>query len=93
MKRTVGAIACLLSLAVSGSAFQNEDISSPTLRISWDEFKTLHDKQETVVIDVRPAEAYELGHIPGARSIPLDQIAQRTEELKTIKKPIVLYCA
>ena len=72
---------------------QTEDTSSPALRIAWDEFKTLYDKNEAVVVDVRGADAYEAGHVPGSRSIPLDQVEQHVEELKKLKKPIVLYCA
>jgi rhodanese-related sulfurtransferase len=46
-----------------------------------------------VVVDVRAAADYEAGHIPGARSIPLDQVEKRVAALKALKKPIVLYCA
>lgn len=34
-----------------------------------------------VVIDVRPAEAYVRGRLPGARSIPLDTLVPRREEV------------
>ncbi|MDR0342696.1 MAG: ArsR family transcriptional regulator, partial [Nocardiopsaceae bacterium] len=34
------------------------------------------------VLDVRPAAEYELGHIPGAVSIPLAQLEQRLAELQ-----------
>ena len=34
-----------------------------------------------------------LGHIPGARSLPLNELAQRLEELGSLtEKPIVLVC-
>jgi rhodanese-related sulfurtransferase len=45
---------------------------------------------EVVVLDVRPAEEYAAGHIPGALSIPLDQLADRLAELPEAE--IVAYC-
>jgi rhodanese-related sulfurtransferase len=53
----------------------------------------LHDAGKVVVVDVRAAEAYEAAHIPGARSVPLDQVESRAEELKKLGLPLVLYCA
>ncbi len=46
---------------------------------------------ETVVVDVRPTEEYESGHIRGAVSIPLDELARRVRELPKTKL-IVAYC-
>jgi rhodanese-related sulfurtransferase/DNA-binding transcriptional ArsR family regulator len=46
---------------------------------------------ELVVLDVRPAEEYAAGHIPGAVSIPVDQLADRVAELPA-GVPVVAYC-
>ncbi|MFZ5625113.1 MAG: ArsR/SmtB family transcription factor [Gemmatimonadota bacterium] len=46
---------------------------------------------EVTVIDVRPAEEFAAGHIPGARSIPLPQLERRLAELPR-KGTIVAYC-
>ena len=46
---------------------------------------------DTVVVDVRPTEEYECGHIRGAVSIPLDELARRLRELPRTKI-IVAYC-
>jgi rhodanese-related sulfurtransferase/DNA-binding transcriptional ArsR family regulator len=43
------------------------------------------------VIDVRPAEEYTGGHIPGALSIPLDQLADRLADLPADTE-VVAYC-
>jgi rhodanese-related sulfurtransferase len=43
------------------------------------------------VLDVRPAEEYAAGHIPGAVSIPLDQLADRLEDLPADTE-VVAYC-
>jgi rhodanese-related sulfurtransferase len=94
MKKAISVAVLTVAVFVSGAAaFQAEDISSPKLRIAWDEFKKLYDKNEAVVVDVRSADAYELGHIPNSRSIPLDQVGHRVDELKALKKTIVFYCA
>lgn len=43
------------------------------------------------VIDVRPAEEYAAGHIPGAVSVPLDELADRLAELPAGQE-VVAYC-
>ncbi|GKQ41452.1 metalloregulator ArsR/SmtB family transcription factor [Streptomyces sp. A012304] len=44
-----------------------------------------------VVLDVRPAEEYRAGHIPGALSIPIAELADRIGELPEDTE-IVVYC-
>jgi rhodanese-related sulfurtransferase len=63
------------------------------LRIDWATFKKAYDAGSVIVVDVRSADAFEAGHIPRARSLPLDEVEQRAGELKTLGQPIVLYCA
>ena len=46
---------------------------------------------EVIVVDVRPTLEYEAGHIPGARSIPLDELDARLGELP-VDMEIVAYC-
>lgn len=46
---------------------------------------------QAVVLDVRPAMEYAAGHIPGALSIPLDELAERIQELPPDLE-IVAYC-
>ncbi len=46
---------------------------------------------EAVVIDVRPAEEYAAGHIPGAINIPSGELPRRLAELPHDKE-IVAYC-
>lgn len=43
------------------------------------------------VLDVRPGEEYEAAHIPGALSIPLEQLRDRLSELPEDRE-IVAYC-
>jgi rhodanese-related sulfurtransferase len=44
-----------------------------------------------VVIDVRTAEEYASGHIPGAVNIPYDQVAERISEVEA-PHGVALYC-
>jgi rhodanese-related sulfurtransferase len=44
-----------------------------------------------VLVDVRPAEEFEAGHIDGARSIPIAELRERLEELPTDRE-VVAYC-
>lgn len=46
---------------------------------------------EALVLDVRPAEEYAAGHIPGAISIPVAELAERIAELP-VDTDIVVYC-
>lgn len=48
-------------------------------------------KGDIVMIDVRPQAEYEAGHLPFARSMPLDEIGKRIAELPKDKE-IVAYC-
>lgn len=43
------------------------------------------------VLDVRPLEEFEAGHVPGAINIPMDQLAKRLRELPR-RREIVAYC-
>jgi len=44
-----------------------------------------------VVLDVRPAEEFAAGHVPGAVNIPIDELPRRLRELPRSKQ-IVAYC-
>ncbi len=62
-------------------------------RISPEELKEKLDAgAEVVIIDVRSKEEFDQGHIPGAISIPYEEIETRYRELPRDKE-IVTYCA
>nr|MBF0684453.1 rhodanese-like domain-containing protein [Pseudomonas sp.] len=50
------------------------------------------NQKHAVFVDVRPAEEYAKGHIPQARSLPLDQIEARAQSLPK-NKPLIIVCA
>ena len=49
------------------------------------------NERSTVVIDVRPRQEYDAGHIPGALSIPLGELGSRIAALPAGSE-IVAYC-
>jgi 3-mercaptopyruvate sulfurtransferase SseA len=96
--RTVAVVFTVLALVLmtpraAAAQEPEEDTSSPSLRIDWQAFKKLYDAKAIELIDVRGDVFFESGHIPGARSIPLEQVEKRATQLRRSKKPIVLYCA
>lgn len=48
-------------------------------------------KEGVVVLDVRPEEEYRAGHIPGARSVPIERLEVYLEEIPKDRE-VVAYC-
>lgn len=46
---------------------------------------------DVVVLDVRPEEEYRAGHIPGARSVPMERLEAYLEEIPKDRE-VVAYC-
>lgn len=97
MPRTalVGIVALLLAAAGLGAGRQEreDDLRSPRLRVEWQEFKPLYDAKTVAVIDVRDRASFQAGRIPGARSVPLEEVEKRATELRRLKQPLIIYCA
>ena len=58
--------------------------------IYWHEIEQL-DRESTLLLDVRTAAEYEVGHLPGAVNIPLQELRERLSELPKGKE-IIIYC-
>ena len=61
-------------------------------RVTIDEMLDLVKEGKAVVIDVRNQAAYDMGHIPGSRLIPVQDILNHTDELPR-DKMIITYCS
>lgn len=61
-------------------------------RVSVEELSKALKEERAVVVDVRPAEAFEEEHIAGAYSIPEEEVRERAGELPR-GKLAVTYCA
>jgi len=70
------------------AAYLGEGGGRPVTR---DELRRLAATSAVTVLDVRPCEEYAAGHIPGAVSIPLDELAARLAELPHDGE-IIAYC-
>ncbi len=71
-----------------GQYLGEDEIEELTKEDLWQRLKR---KDKLVVLDVRPHEEFEAGHIPGAVSIPLAELKKRIKELPKTKQ-IVAYC-
>ena len=63
------------------------------LRVGLEEVDRLLRAGRVIVVDVREEEAYERAHLPGAISIPLDQLGDCVANLKFSGVSVVTYCA
>ncbi|MFZ5894800.1 MAG: ArsR/SmtB family transcription factor [Myxococcota bacterium] len=59
--------------------------------VSFEKLRALMKTGETILLDVRPASEFEAGHIPGARSIPHDELKTRLREVPR-GVGVVAYC-
>lgn len=59
--------------------------------VTKEELKKRLRNKDVLVLDVRPPQEYEAGHIPGAVSLPLAELRRRLRELPK-NKDIVAYC-
>ena len=59
--------------------------------IGRDELVARMRSGDVVLVDVRPSEEFEAGHIEGARSIPLEELEGRLGELPA-NREVVAYC-
>ena len=59
--------------------------------VSREELRALLASGQALALDVRPTIEYSQGHITGARSIPVDELEQRLDELPQ-GQAIVAYC-
>ena len=60
-------------------------------RVGVEEFQERLANGTALVIDVRPAEEYAKGHLPGAISIPLSELRRRIDEVPE-DADVIAYC-
>jgi rhodanese-related sulfurtransferase len=68
-------------------AYLGEDVDA----IGREELIARMRKGDVVLLDVRPAEEFDAGHIEGARSIPLEELEERLADLPADRE-VVAYC-
>lgn len=84
----------LLALALSsvGCVLWPEGAGPGAPAMALAEALERRDRGEAVLIDVRSAEAYGAGHIPGALNIAASQIETRVAEIRRMGRLPILYC-
>ena len=60
-------------------------------RIGRDELRDRLRRGDVVLVDVRPSEEFDAGHIEGARSIPIGELERRLDELPSGVE-VIAYC-
>lgn len=78
----------LATVAVARDAYLGDDGAT---EISREELLDRASAGDVVVLDVRPVEEYRSGHVPGAVSMPVDELADRIAELPD-DADVVVYC-
>ena len=75
--------ACVVWPGGSGPGAEPMPLAEATLR---------RDRGEAVIVDVRSRQEYAAGHLAGALSVPLDELAARVGEIRRLGKLPILYC-
>ena len=84
----------LASVLLGVSSFVPANAADAVLVSQTELLKRLEQKDpDLVVLDVRTADEFAAGHVPGARNISHELLASRIDELATARdKQVVLYC-
>lgn len=59
--------------------------------VTFKELRHLMREGDITLVDARPAEEYEAGHIPGALSVPVPELKRRLREIPK-RKEVIAYC-
>ncbi len=79
--------------AAGESVWAGHDFEEPVDFVSQEKVKKLVDIGEDVTfVDMRSTEEFAKGHLPGAKSIPIDVLGHRWQEIPKSGR-VVLYCA
>lgn len=83
----VSALLCAASPVFAG------DTSAPLITQTELLERLAQKDPDLVVLDVRTADEFAAGHVPGARNVSHDLLASRIDELAAARdKQVVLYC-
>jgi rhodanese-related sulfurtransferase len=93
-RRHLLALACGVLTGLTRSAWAGHPSSRSIVTISPESLKRLVDSRWVPVflVDLRPSEDYRRGRLPGAISMPVDDIEWRITEV-SLQNVVVLYCA
>lgn len=75
---------------MAGFAIENV-LTGKVKTFHWHQVDALPRDGSVTLLDVRTPSEYAMGHIPGFRHIPLDELRRRIEELPK-EKPVYVHC-
>lgn len=96
MQATAIALVVVWAAGAAGTAARQNRPDGPAApAMSLEAFKALHAAGGALVVDVRSSASYKDGHIPGAISVPLEEIDRRAGEIREAARDraIVTYCS
>ncbi|MCA1781470.1 MAG: ArsR/SmtB family transcription factor [Dermatophilaceae bacterium] len=90
---SLGAVALRHSADVDRalSAYLGEGVEGDVDEMARGELLSRLAADDVLLLDVRPVEEFQAGHIAGARSVPFDEIAQVVDRLDP-DRDVVAYC-
>jgi rhodanese-related sulfurtransferase len=88
----LGVAAVALVVLMSGAVVITQSMRAVP-RVTIDELKTLIAERSVVVLDVRTADEFSQGRIPGAININYTEIFKEAGRFAGEKRTIVAYCA
>ncbi len=83
----------VVSLSLPALAKEGAQAIRNVPRVSIDELKALMEQKAVLIIDVRDAESFAKGRIPGAVNVDYTQMLKQAGEFASEKRTIVTYCA
>lgn len=92
MRKGYVVLAILMLAGIGVSFYQNAEVAGYS-NVPPERAQELVD-DGALLLDVRTAEEFEAGHVPGARNVPVERpnaLAERWQELPK-DRPIVVYC-
>ena len=94
IKRSIQTTFIVVFIALSLGACEQPAPVAPTGEISQQELsERLSDNNAPLILDVRTADEYAAGHLPGAVNIPHGEVADRVSELPVdTADEIVIHC-
>lgn len=91
-RRSLPALVALALLTAWPTPVVRADHANTRHVLDVDYLKAQYDKGRRLTpIDLRSADEFGRGHLPGARSVPLDELATRFQDIPTLDL-VVLYC-
>jgi rhodanese-related sulfurtransferase len=55
------------------------------------DLEKINEREDVCLLDVRPKDEYEKGHIPNTLSVPVDELNDRLNEIPKDKR-VIAYC-